>query len=119
MEGCCKCCYGCQLVSKPIDPEPMIRTALPSGPWQDVAIDLLEPLPRGDSIFVAIDYFSRYFELDVMQTVTTEKVIESLSKMLATHGLPLSIISDNGPQFVAFKRNIKANGIEHRNVASL
>ena len=106
VELCCKCCCGCLLVSKPIDPELMGSTALPSGPWQDVTIDLLGPLPRGDNIFVAIDYFSRYLELDVMKTVTTEKVIESLAKMFATHGLLISKTSDNGPQFVSeeFKR---------------
>ena len=52
VEGCCKCCHGCQLVSKPIDPDPMIRTALPRGPWQDVAINFLGPLPSGDNFLL-------------------------------------------------------------------
>ena len=35
----CKTCYGCQLVSRPSPPEPIRSTALPTGPWRDLAID--------------------------------------------------------------------------------
>ena len=37
----CKTCYGCQLVSCPTPPEPIRTTTLPTGPWRDLAIDLL------------------------------------------------------------------------------
>ena len=33
-EGVCKTCHGCQLVSQPLKPERMVRTELPSAPWQ-------------------------------------------------------------------------------------
>ena len=44
-----KTCYGCQLVSRSSPPEPIKSTALPTGPWRDLAIDLLRPLPTGDA----------------------------------------------------------------------
>jgi len=31
-ERVCKTCHGCQLVSQPLKPEPMVRTELPSAP---------------------------------------------------------------------------------------
>src|SRR6218665_1441194 len=31
----CRTCHGCQLVGMPLKPEPMARTQLPNGPWQD------------------------------------------------------------------------------------
>ena len=110
-----ECSYGCQLVSKPINPEPIIRTASPSGPWQDVAIDLLGFLSSRNYIFFVIDHFIRYLELVVIKTVTTEKVIKSLTKMFTTHGSPIPITSNNGPQFV---QRLSVS-IKHRNVISL
>lgn len=64
----CKSCHGCQLVSTSCPPEPMVRTILPSGPWQHLATDLLGPLPSEESIFVVIDYYSRYYELEIMKS---------------------------------------------------
>ena len=46
-EEVCNTCHGCQLVSQPLKPEPMIRTELPSAPWQHLVADLLCPLPSG------------------------------------------------------------------------
>ncbi|KAL4231673.1 hypothetical protein ACF0H5_009252 [Mactra antiquata] len=121
VENYLKSCYGCQLVSQLPRPEPMIPTELPAGPWQDLAIDLLGPLPSEHMILVCIDYYSRYYEIDIMKTVTSEKIIESLDKMFLTHGLPLSITSDNGRQFVSqtFESYLKQNNIEHRRTTPL
>jgi len=38
----------------------------PTGPWQDVAIDVLGPLPSGESLLVVVDYYSRFFEVVIM-----------------------------------------------------
>ena len=116
VENYVKSCHGCQLVSQPAKPEPLTPTTLPAGPWQDLAIDLLGPLPSGDYIFVCVDYYSRFYEIDIMKTVTSERVIESLERMFTTHGLPLSITSDNGRQFVSeeFESFLENNAISHR-----
>ena len=99
----------------------MIRTELPKGPWQDLACDLLGPLPSGDYLFVVVDYFSRYFEVAIMKSVISANIIASLEKMFATHGLPMSITCDNGPQFVSsdFKQYLCTNAIQLRNVTPL
>ena len=38
--------------------------------------------------------------------------------MFATHGIPITIVSDNGPPFasVEFKQFMDANGMNHRRV---
>ena len=36
-----------------------------------------------------------------MKSTTTDKVIQSLKSTFATHGVPSSIRTDNGPQFVS------------------
>ena len=116
----CKGCHGCQLVARPDPPEPVRSTALPDGPWQDLACDLLGPLPSGHSLLVTVDYYSRYYEVDIMQSTTAEKVIDRLDEVFSHHGLPHTIKSDNGPQFVSdeFKEYCKQNDIIHQRVTA-
>ena len=90
----CRVCHGCQLVSIPVNPEPIKSSPLPRGPWQDLAIDLLGPLPSGDSVLVVVDYFSRFCEIEIIRSTTSEKIIECLEETFTTHGLPLSVTSD-------------------------
>ena len=97
----CRTCHGCQLVCKPLHPEPMKRTELPTQPWKKLAADLLGPLPTGEYLLVVVDYFSRFFEVAITKSVTSGKMINCLEEMFATHGLPLSIKMDNGGQFVS------------------
>ena len=116
VEQLCKSCYGCQLVARPSAPEPMTRTELPAQPWQATAADLLGPMPEGEYIFAMVDYYSRYFEVDILSSVTAADVIKSCNRMFATHGYPLSLQTDNGKQFVAeeFKEYLEELDIEHR-----
>ena len=102
-------------------PEPLKRTELPTQPWQDLAVDLLGPLPTGEYLLVVVDYFSRFFEVAVTKSVTSGKMISCLEAMFATHGLPLSIKTDNGPQFVSeeFEVYLRDNNIEHRTSSPL
>lgn len=99
---------------------PQRSTMLPSGPWRDLAVDLLGPLPSGESILVVIDYYSRYYEVDILKSTVTSKVINCLEEIFSRHGLPESLTSDNGPQFIAaeFKEYMDREGIwHHKNTA--
>lgn len=87
----CKLCHGCQIVAKPDPPEPLRVTPLPDGPWQDVAVDILGPLPSNHSILVLVDYYTRYYEYDVMTSTATEKVIDSFDCIFSRHGLPVTV----------------------------
>ena len=116
VENRCKTCHGCQLVGLPTPPEPLRHTEFPSQPWIDLAADLMGPLPSGEYVLVVVDYYSRYFEVDILTFVTSTKVIESFEKIFCTHGLPQSLKTDNSTQFVSdeFERFLKTNDIEHR-----
>ena len=115
VEDKCKVCHGCQLVAQPTPPEPLKSTAFPSQPWQYLAVDLMGPLPSGEYVIVVVDFFSRYFEVDIMRSTTAVKVIESLDKIFCTHGLPVTLRTDNGPQFISeqFQSYLAENGIRH------
>ena len=114
-QGCCL------LVISPANLEPIRPTLLPSGPWQDLALGLLGPLPSGESTLVVMDYFSRYYKVEVVCSKTSKTIIECLGKAFTTHGLPLSIRSDNGPQFrpSVFEQYLESLDIEHRTTTPL
>ena len=50
-------------------------------------------------MLVVVDYYSRYYEYSILQSTTTEKVLDSLDDMFSRQGWPVTIKSDNGPQF--------------------
>ena len=114
-EKFCKSCYECQLVARPNPPEPLTSTTLPEGPWQDLAVELLGPLPSGHSILVVVDYYSRYYEYTLTTSTTAVKVIDDLEEIFICHSLPRTIKSNNGPQFTSgeFQEYCVQNGIMH------
>ena len=112
VEKACNQCFECQLVSAPNKPAPVSCTKLPDQPWQHTACDLLGPLPNGESIFVMVDYYSRYFEICFLRSTTAAKVIEACEDIFSRWGLPISVRTDNGPQFgCEFQAYLKQNGV--------
>ena len=67
-------------------------------------VDLVGPLPtsKGGKRFILtmIDHFSRYSEVEVLEDKQASRVCEALEgKLLARHGVPKMILSDNGREF--------------------
>ncbi|GBP88986.1 Uncharacterized protein K02A2.6 [Eumeta japonica] len=100
-ENIVKACKGCTLVSTPCSPNPMKRRELPAGPWIDIAIDLMGPLPNGDHLFVVVDYYSRYKEVKICRKITSTEIVEKLKEIFSRLGNPTSITADNGRQFIS------------------
>lgn len=100
-ENIVKACKGCTLVSAPGPPNRMKRRELPEGPWIDIAIDLMGPLPSGDHLFVVVDYYSRYKEVKICRTITSTVIVAKLKEIFSRLGNPISITADNGRQFIS------------------
>ena len=92
----------------------MTTTLIPLGPWRELGVDLMD-IQNGNHLLVVIDYFSRWSEVAVIRNTTASKVIQCMAKMFCTHGLPIHVRSDNGPQFTSelFTKFMCENGIEH------
>lgn len=120
-EKFCRTCRSCQIVSSYEPPEPICSTTLPTGPWQDLALDYLGPLPTGDSILVVVDYYSRYIETNVVKNTSSETTICFLKKIFRIHGLPFSLRTDNATSFTSaeFEEYLSVEGIEHRKTTPL
>ena len=64
---------------------------------------------------MAIDVFSKWPEVHLVSSTSAKQTIEKLRVMFATHGIPITIVSDNGPPFASaeFKEFMDANGVNH------
>jgi len=80
--------------------------SIPEKPWMYISVDFITKLPLAqgyNSILVVVDRLTKMVHF----IPTTEKTLaEELARlfrdnMWKLHGLPESIISDRGPQFVA------------------
>ncbi|XP_041453694.1 uncharacterized protein K02A2.6-like [Lytechinus variegatus] len=118
-ENAVRHCPACQVESAPPRKETICPTEMPKQPWHTLHIDLCGPLPNGKSLLVVVDNASRWPEVEIITSTTTESIINRLRRIFATHGVPNTIVSDNGPQFVSaeFKEYLRDNGIDHRRVA--
>ncbi len=79
--------------------EPLMPTPLPQGPWQRVGVDLC--LCKGKDYLVMCDYYSRWIEVLHLTSTTSTAVISRLKDVFARFGVPIEVISDNGPQFTS------------------
>ncbi|KAL6462444.1 hypothetical protein MHYP_G00288660 [Metynnis hypsauchen] len=88
-------CSICQERRNSAQKEPMISHPIPERPWQVIATDLFTW--NNTDYIVAVDYYSRYFEVEKITSLTSKTVIQKLRAMFARFGIPQTLISDNGP----------------------
>ena len=118
-------CVECQnspktrVYSKP----KVVPVALPEGPWERVAIDLIGPFSRRIGGFeyavTLVDSYSRWPEIGFVHAVTSSSVMQVLDEIFAREGLPKVLLSDNGPQFISreFESFLRERGIRHETTA--
>ena len=78
VESHCKKCLGCQAVTPAVIIPPVKTTSMPTNPWRDLAVDLMGPLPTGESLLVTVDYYSRWIEVDLVRSITSRVIIRCL-----------------------------------------
>ena len=89
-------CPTCQQTLPP-QREPLLPTPLPDYPWEKLATDLFHH--NGTNYILLVDYFSRYVEVQKLSNSTSAGVKAFLKAMFSRHGIPMTLMSDNGPQF--------------------
>ena len=114
IEELVKSCRSCQEVKHAPAAAPLHPWVWPTKPWQRVHVDFAGPF-QGNMFLLAVDAHSKWPEVFVMQSTTTNKTIEVLRHLFAAHGIPEQVVTDNGPQFVAdeFASFLKGNGVKH------
>lgn len=64
---------------------------------------------------IVVDAKTNWLEISRSKTCTTEATIEKLKTIFARHGLPKTLVSDNGPAFSSdmFIQFCRDRGIDH------
>ncbi|XP_038055831.1 uncharacterized protein K02A2.6-like [Patiria miniata] len=92
-------CAICQESQPALPKEPLMTHPVPKKPWQLVASDCFEV--NGQNYCVLVDLYSEYIDLRALEDVTSESLIKELKPVFATHGIPHTLITDNGSNYVS------------------
>lgn len=115
-------CIPCQATTKTQQDPPVIPSVLPQGPWQSVSVDFLGPLPSGEYIMSCIDDYSRYPEIEIINSTASKIVCQKLEKIFSSFGVPsVAVRTDNGPPFNGseFANFAKYMGFKHRKITPM
>ena len=93
-----QCCPECELYRRE-HPQPLIPTPTPRSEWTQVASDLFEW--QGENYLLIIDYFSRWFEICHLSSISSAAVINGCKSIFARMGIPEKFHSDKGVQFMS------------------
>lgn len=104
----CRSCHVCQKIGKPnqnIPPAPLYPIPAIGEPFERVMVDCVCPLPRtksGNQYLLTIMYTStRFPEAIPLRKITAPVIIKSLIKFFSLFGLPRTIQSDQGTNFMS------------------
>ena len=108
VQNCTECCKAQKQRAQPMIPSP-----LPELPWQKVATDLFEW--KQEIYLLIVDYYSRFIEIARLNRLTADEVIARTKSIFARHGIPETVISDNGPQYAseAYKKFAEEYQFKH------
>ena len=112
----CRECFGFhEMVTEHVPPPPIEPTRLPDRAWQEIAVDLLGPLPTGENLLVVVDYFSRWMEVDVLRSTTSATVIKCLDIHFARYAVLAGSRTNNGSNLVSeeIEKYLEETGIMH------
>ena len=118
----CKSCHACQVVGKPnqkIPAAPLKPIPAFDEPFSRIIVDCVGPLPRtkagNEYLLTIMCAATRYTEAIPLRRITANNVTKSLVKFFTTVGLPKTVQSDQGSNFMSkvFKQVLQQLGIEH------
>ncbi|XP_040170261.1 uncharacterized protein K02A2.6-like [Anopheles arabiensis] len=71
-------------------------------------------------LLVVVDAYSKWFEVKVTTSTTTNATISLLDELFAAYGAPVTVVSDNGPQFASadFTSYLKNTGVKYHKLTA-
>ncbi|XP_060100277.1 uncharacterized protein K02A2.6-like, partial [Heteronotia binoei] len=114
IEAWVKRCPTCQ-VSRPDPPHgPVQSWESTKTPWSRLHMDFAGPF-HGRTLLILVDSYSKWLEVVQVPSPSSQATITALRAIFATHGLPETIVTDNGTAFTSavFQDFLARNLIRH------
>ncbi|UYV74330.1 K02A2.6-like [Cordylochernes scorpioides] len=92
-------CKACLAYQPNQTKETLMCHETPILPWNKIGMDIFSV--ETTQYLITIDYYSSFWELDILEHTTSESIIECCKKNFSRHGIPETLITDNGPQFIS------------------
>jgi transposase InsO family protein len=107
-------CNACQRTRRTEPELPLFSWSVPSEPWSRVHVDFAGPY-EGFTWLIMVDAYTKWLEVIKMKSTTTKATIAKLREVFARTGLPRTMVSDNGPQWIAeeFQQYCRGNSVRH------
>ena len=114
IEKAAQSCKGCQESKQGPKLTQLHPWELPDGPWRRIHLDFAGPV-EGKMLLIVVDAYSKWPEVVIMEGFTAESTVEEVRTLFSRWGLPVQMVTDNGPQFASqcFERFGKLNHIKH------
>ncbi|XP_033100278.1 uncharacterized protein LOC117103770 [Anneissia japonica] len=92
-------CQICQTYQDKQKKEPMMSYPIPTRSWEIISQDILTY--KSKDYLVTVDHYSDVWFLDELQDLTSKTIIECSKTHFALQGIPSTLITDNGRQWVS------------------
>jgi len=88
-------CAVCQKLRRSQIKEPLLPHDIPPLPFMKIGMDVLEF--SSEIYLVIIDYYSRWIELERLNSKSSKSIITTLKPIFSRFGIPKIIVADNNP----------------------
>ena len=111
----------CQANGPENRPDHLQVSPLPAEPRRTVHMNFCGPFPTREYLFVVINAYSRYPEVEIVHSTAAHSTIPKMNRIFATHGIPRVVKSDNGQPFASkeIKGYMEEKGIKHSPITPL
>ena len=92
-------CPSCIQYQNKQQKESLIQHDISKQVWTKVGTHILSVLIQ--DLVILEDYTSKYFEIFFLPNTLSDAAINHTNSIFARHGIPETVISDNGPQFIS------------------
>nr|XP_015914372.1 uncharacterized protein K02A2.6-like [Parasteatoda tepidariorum] len=103
-------CQECQQTRHAPPKAPVHPWEIPEKPWSRLHMDFAGPF-QGQEFLILVDAMSKWIEVRHMTSPSASATVDVLREIIATHGIPEVIVSDNGGSFEHRNTRLSKRGI--------